>query len=188
MMRRKDREMSKEFARTLIEHSTYGVLSVIDKEGNPYGLPLSIVCQGEKLYFHSAKGGKKVEAFEDGKQVCVTFVGKTKIPELFSEEELQGFLKDESKGSTLSSKVFTTEYESAMVFGKIHLVTDQPEAIEALRLICQKYTPSKMEYFDLAIKSGLSRTNIYRVDIEEITAKRKKFAPSGEELKWGKLE
>lgn len=187
-MRRKDREMSKEFALALIDHSSYGVLSVVDKDGNPYGLPLSIVYQEGKLYFHSAKGGKKVETFEDGKHVCVTFVGKTKIPELFSEDELQGFLKDESKGTTLSSKVFTTEYESAMVFGKIHLVKNETEAIEALRLICLKYTPTKMDYFDLAIKSGLSRTNIYRIDIEEITAKRKKFAPSGEELKWGKLE
>lgn len=186
-MRRKDREMDKDFARAVIDHSTYGVLSIVDKDGKPYGVPLSIVRLNDKLYFHSAKGGKKVEAMEENKEVWMTFVGQTEVPELFSEEELKEFLNDDKKGATLSSKVFTTEYESAMVFGQVHLVDNESEAVEALRLICQKYTPSKMEYFDLAIKTGLSRTNIYRIDICELTAKRKKFAPSGEELKWGKL-
>lgn len=187
-MRRKDREMSREFALDLIDRSAYGLLSVIDSEGNPYGIPLSLVRDNDCIYFHSAKGGKKVESFSNGKSVCVTFVGKVNVPDLYSEEELQSFLTNESKASTLSSKVFTTEYESAMVFGKIYLVEDESEAINALRLLCEKYTPSKMPYFDLAVKGGLSRTNIYRINIEEITSKRKKFDSSGEEMKWGRVE
>lgn len=42
-----------------------------------------------------------------------------------------------------------------------------------MKLICQKYTPSKMDYFDLAIKWGLKRTKVYKIEIEDIKAKRK---------------
>lgn len=187
-MRRKDREMGDEFAFELIEKSTHGVLSIVDKRGIPYGIPLSIIRKGNSLYFHSAKSGKKVESFENNNTICVTFVGHTIIPELYSDEELRSFLTDESKGVLLTRSVFTTEYESAMVFGKIQLVDNIDESIEALRLICQKYTPSKMDYFDLAIQSSGSAVNIYRIDIEKITGKRKKYNSSGEELKWGRME
>ena len=56
-----------------------------------------------------------------------------------------------------------------------------------MRLVCEKYTPDKMEYFDMAIKAGLSRTNVYRVEIEAITSKRKKYDSSGKEMKWGRI-
>lgn len=187
-MRRKDREMSKDFAVQLIDASRYGVLSIVDVDGLPYGIPLSIVRKDHCLYFHSAKAGKKVGAFTDGKVVCATFVGRTHIPELYTEEELTDLLADETKGTLLARRVFTTEYESAIVFGRINLVEDVAEKIEALRLVCQKYTPTKMPYFDLAIKSSLLAVNVYRIDIEQITAKRKRFDSSGIEMKWGRME
>lgn len=180
--------MGQEFALELIDRSTYGVLSVVDSEGLPYAIPLSIVRKDKNLYFHSATAGKKVEAFDNGKVVCITFVGKTNIPELYTTEELNAFLEDEKKGITLASRVFTTEYESTMVYGRIELVESEEESLEALRLICEKYTPSKMDYFHLAVKSSLSKVNIYRVKIEKITGKRKKYDASGEEMKWGRKE
>ena len=61
-MRRKDREMDRVFAFNIIDKSEYGVLSMLDDEGEPYGLPLSLVRYGDLLYFHSAKLGKKVDA------------------------------------------------------------------------------------------------------------------------------
>ena len=97
-------------------------------------------------------------------------------------------MKDESKAGLLGSSVFTTEYESALVKGKVCLVENEEERIEAMRLICEKYTPSKMAYFNMAIKSGLARTNVYKIVIEEITAKRKKYDKNGEEMKWGRME
>lgn len=187
-MRRKDREMGQEFALQIIDNSDYGVLSVIDTDGDPYAFPLSLVRKDNYLYFHSAQGGKKVETFETNYKVIVVFVGRTNIPELFSVEELDSFLIDENKGSTLASKVFTTEYESAIVYGNVTLVDNEQEAIEALRLLCEKYTPTKMKYFDIAVKSGLSRTNIYRINIESATAKRKRYDSHGEEMKWCRIE
>lgn len=61
------------------------------------------------------------------------------------------------------------------------ITNDEEEKIKALRLICEKYTPTKMAYFPIAIKAGLKRTNIYSIKIEEITAKRKKYDANGQE-------
>lgn len=187
-MRRKDREMSSEFGLGVIDRADYGVVSMIDENNEPYGIPLSIVREDNNLYFHSALNGKKVKTFEKNPVVSVAFAGQVKVPEIFSEEELDELIKDKSAAGTLTSKVFTTEYESAVVKGKIKLVEDEEEKLKAIKLICEKYTPTKMDYFNLAIESGLQIINIYKIEIEEIKAKRKKYDVHGEEMKWGRTE
>lgn len=188
IMRRKDREMSREFGLKVIDKSRYGVLSMTGEDNEPYGIPLSIVRDGSNLYFHSAMDGKKVKIFETNPKISIAFVGETKIPENYTKEELDEIVKDESKAVLLISKVFTTEYQSAIVTGKVKLVEDENEKNKALRLICEKYAPTKMDYFNMAIKAGLKRTNVYQIEIEEIKSKRKKYDIHGEEMKWGRME
>lgn len=186
IVRRKDREMNAVFGKEVIDKARYGMVSMIDEENEPYGLPLSIVRDGERLYFHSAKEGKKVDILKKNPKVCIVFVGDVNIPDNYSKDELDEITKDESKAALLISSVFTTEYESAMVKGEVKLVEDQEERVKALGLICEKYTPDKVAYFNMAIKAGLKRTNVYRVEIEKLTAKRKKYDTHGKEMKWGK--
>lgn len=187
-MRRKDRQMNKEFGMEVIDRSRYGVLSMVGEDSQPYGLPLSIVRDGENLYFHSAKEGRKVETLANNPNVSIAFVGETKIPELYTKDELDEIMKDESKATLLISKVFTTEFESVVVKGRVELVEDEEEKVKAMRLVCEKYTPTKMDYFDMAVKAGLDRTNVYRVEVEEIKAKRKRYDQEGQEMKWGRTE
>jgi len=187
-MRRKDREMNREFGLKVIDKANHGILSMVDKEGDPYGIPLSIVRNENTLYFHSAMDGKKVKIFKDNPYVSVVFVGQTRIPENYTKEELNEMTKDESKAVLFISSVFTTEFESAIVKGNVKLVDDENEKIKAMKLICEKYTPTKIEYFPIAIKTGLGRTNVYSIEIEEITAKRKKYDEDGKEMKWGRMD
>lgn len=186
-MRRKDRLMSKEFAMEIIDKARYGVLSMNDGE-KAYGLPLSIVRHGDILYFHSAMDGRKVEVLKGNPQVSIAFVGEVQVPENFSKEELDEIASDSKKAVLLISSVFTTQFESAIVSGRANLLEDREEKIRAMRIICEKYTPSKMDYFPMAIEAGLNRTNVYRVDIEEISGKRKKYDVSGKEMKWERME
>ena len=186
-MRRKDREMTEEFGMGIIDKSKYGIVSMIDGEV-AYGIPLSIVRDGNTLYFHSAKEGRKVNVLKECQKVSIAFVGDRKIPENYTKEELDEIVKDESKAVLLISSVFTTEFESAVVTGSTKLVEDKEEKIKAMRLICEKHTPTKMEYFDMAIKAGLSRTNVYSLEIEDITSKRKKYDLEGKEMKFGRME
>lgn len=41
-MRRKDREMNREFGLEVIDKSRYGVISMIDEDNEPYGIPYEI--------------------------------------------------------------------------------------------------------------------------------------------------
>ncbi len=187
-MRRKDREMSSEFGMALIDNSSYGIISMIDEDKEAYGLPLSIAREGNTLYFHSARDGKKVNIFEKVPKVSIAFVGRVEVPENYTKDELDEIIKDPSKASLLISSVFTTEFESAIVTGHVKKVEDERERLNAMRIICEKFTPNMMKYFDMAAKIGLDRTNLYCVQIEEITAKRKKYDTKRQEMKWGRIE
>ena len=187
-MRRADREMDRDFAYAVIDKADYGVVSMVDTDGNPHGLPLSIVRDGDRLYFHSAKVGEKVDLLANNPKVSISFVGNVRVPELFSKEELEEMARDKSKATTFISSVFTTEYESALVRGQVELVESEEERVHAMLLVCGKYTPSKLDYYNIGIEAGLSRTNIYKLEIESITAKRKKYDTSGNEMKWGRKE
>lgn len=187
-MRRKDREMDREFGLNIIDSSEYGILSMIDENGEPYGVPLSMVRDGNLLYFHSAKLGKKVNALLENPLVSVSFVGATKIPELHTDAELEKMNVDPAEASKLISGVFTTEFESAIVKGRVKLVEEETEKIQAMRFICEKYTPTKMKYFDAAVKTSIRATGIYAIEIDELTSKRKKYDPKGIEMKFGRME
>lgn len=185
-MRRKDREMSADFALQLLDKAQYCIISVIDLDGNPYGFPISFARKGNQIFIHSAKNGKKVEIFEAHSKVSVTCVGEVQVPNLYTEEEMDGLI--ENNKSAFGSKVYTTEFESAIFEGNISLATNNTDKIEGLRLLCEKYTPDKMKYFDYAIEKSLPATLIYTITIENITGKRKKFDSHGEEMKYGRME
>ncbi len=187
-MRRKDREMDRSFGLEVIDRAQYGVLNLVDEDGKAYGVPLSIARDGEVLYFHSAKSGKKVDLIKDGSQVHLTFVGKSQVPDLITPEEVARLVELKEGYNVLTTKLFTTEFESAMVTGTIRSVESQEEKTRGLRVICEKYTPQWMQYFERALNDGLKVTAIYAIDIGEVTAKRKKFDANGEEMKWQRME
>ena len=52
-VRRRDRLMDEVRARELLRDSEYGVLSMIDENGIPYGIPVNHVWNGEdSIYIH----------------------------------------------------------------------------------------------------------------------------------------
>lgn len=185
-MRRKDREMGADFALEVIDNSEFGVLGVAQGD-EVYTIPLSLVRKDNVLYFHSAPDGRKVRMFEKGKEVSLSFISSVNVPSILSRDEIIDKI-NEKKFGEVGSKVFTTEFESAHVKGRIYKVEDKKEIIEALILISNKYTP---QFTDLAmefIENSLHRTTVYKILIEEIRGKRKKFDKSGNEMKFGRIE
>lgn len=165
-MRRKDREMPEDFAYQVADKCEYAVIAMVDGKGFPYCLPVTIARDGSNIYFHSARDGYKTECLKNDSHVCMTCVGDT--------------LRATDK--------FTTEFESAIIRGKALEVTDDEEKIHGLWLICTRHTPSNMQNFDKAIEKSLSRTAIWKIQIEEITGKRKKYDKDGKEMKFGRTE
>ena len=52
--RRDDRAISEESAKALLENAEYGILSVVSRTGEPYGVPLNFCIIDNCIYFHSA--------------------------------------------------------------------------------------------------------------------------------------
>ena len=165
-MRRKDREMPEEFAWEVADKYEWAVLGMVDPNGMPYCVPISIARDGKSVYFHSAKGRFKIECLGEKAQVCISCVGDTfRTPDKF-----------------------TTEFESAVLRGQAVEVTDDQEKIHGLRLLCERHTPTNMENFDDAITRSLSRTGVWKIEIREITGKRKKYDAQGKEMKFGRVK
>lgn len=187
-MRRKDRQMSAEFGLEVIDRSDFGVLSLADRLGEVYSIPLSIARDGMSLFFHSARSGLKTDLLTPGTKVRVVFVSDVRVPELFGNSQLDQMLAEGKGLEVLGSNVFTTEFASAIVVGKVDVVESDDGKRDALRMICQKFVPDKIAYFDAALAGALPITMVYRIEIEEITAKRKKFDADGKELKFQRME
>lgn len=183
-MRRKEREMSKEFALQVIDDAQFGVLGVIDNDV-PYTVPLSIFRDGNALYFHSAKAGKKVDLFKDGTVVSVSFVSHVQVPHFYSHDEVADLI-ERNKIGVLASSVYTTEFSSARVVGRIYRVEEQEQKERALLLLCEKFTPEIADIAAPVARSGVEYTGIFKIEIDEIYGKRKTFDDKGNELTNGK--
>lgn len=187
-MRRKDREMSKDFAYSIIDKSHFGTVATINEDGSPYCVPVSPARTGDKIYIHGACQGTKLDNIMHRPKVCISFVGEVKVPPPFTREEFEKSLDDPSTFGKKVSEKFTTEFESAVVFGTASIVQDREEKILGLRLITEKYTPGNMPYFDAAAEISLERTCLIRIDITDIKGKRKKFDSDGVEMKYMRME
>ncbi|MDE6771826.1 MAG: pyridoxamine 5'-phosphate oxidase family protein [Muribaculaceae bacterium] len=68
-MRRIRQLLPEECAREILSAGSNGVLSLVDSDGEPYGVPLSFAYDNDgHIYFHSAAEGHKIECIKaDGR-------------------------------------------------------------------------------------------------------------------------
>lgn len=168
--------MSRDLAYEVFDNADYGVLAFC-MDGEAYSVPLSLVRKGDVLYFHSAKAGLKVDLARAGGRVSVTAVGRVQVPDFTSKETLDAILADPKKHYLFGELIFTTSFESAHAFGEIREILDPEEKIEVLRILCEKYTPDKMDYFQAVIGTDFKSTAVFAIDMEEVTGKRKIVQP-----------
>lgn len=120
MMRRFRQQLSENETLDILNRSTSGVLSLIDPDEVPYGVPMSFVFDGkESIYFHCALSGRKIECIKNSPNACFTIID---LDEIHPQE-------------------FTTYFRSVIVEGLISIVTDKNQIIESLRLLSSKYSP-----------------------------------------------
>ena len=149
-MRRKDRLVSEEKAREIMAKAEYGIFMTADKEGQPYGVAVSHVVEGDKVYFHCAAGvGRKIENIRENNKVCMNFTSNTFV----------------------DSENYTHRYESVVAEGVAVIVEDREEKYHALKLIAEKYAPASFKDSDDYILPKMDITGVVRVDIETISGK-----------------
>ena len=149
-IRLKVRELDRETALKIVDKSIWGSVSMCSPDGIPYNVAVNLVRDGEKLYFHAAGEGLKVEFLRMNPKVCVLFVPK----------------------AVLAPAEYTTHFASAVVRGIAHEVEDIAEKEHALRLICKTFAPEFPEEVERRISAGSARTTgIWCIDIESVSGK-----------------
>lgn len=149
-MRRKDRQRDSEWALEVFDKAPFITLSMTRPDGTPYAVPLNMVRKNEKVfYFHCAYEGEKIECINHLPIVSISAVSRC-TPAY--EKEKQNF---------------TEYFNSAIAVGKAEQVKEDSEKIEALRLICERFLPKYMDFFEQAISKSLDRTNIIRITLTE---------------------
>ena len=149
-IRLKARELDRETSLKIVDNSIWGAVSMCSPDGIPYNVALNLVRDGEKLYFHAAGEGLKVEFLRMNPKVCVLFVPK----------------------AVLAPEQYTTLFASAVVRGTAHEVTDISEKEHALRLICGTFASEFPEELERRIAAGSARTtDIWRIDIDSVSGK-----------------
>lgn len=101
-MRRGKQLLPMEDTIAVMNRCTNGVLSCLSDEDYPYSVPLSYVYFNDKIYFHSAKSGYKIDAIT--KNPNVSF--------LVTDED------------TIVSEEYASYFHSVIVFGKAIIVKD----------------------------------------------------------------
>ena len=119
-MRRKKQALSKEDCEKILQQGTSGVLAVAGDDDYPYAVPMSYVFCENKIYFHCAKSGHKLDAVARNEKVSFCVIGEDCI---VPEE-------------------YTTHYKSVIVFGKIRILNDDTEKRTAIEKLSVKYSPN----------------------------------------------
>lgn len=121
-MRRQDRALTDRAAiEALIQRCQVCRLGLVDEAGQPYVVPLFFGYDGERLYLHSAREGRKLDLLRRHPRVCVEF------------DELLELVPASSPCA------FSARYQSVIAFGTARLVEDVSEKQRALALLMAHY-------------------------------------------------
>ncbi len=151
-MRRADKQVDSVLVENILHKAKYGVLSTTGDNGYAYGVPLNYAYCDDKIYFHCAKDGHKLDNIKHNNAVCFTVVGDTHIiPQKFS-----------------------TAFESVVVFGRAFIVEDESEIEYALKAVIDKFSPEHLTEGYEYIARSAKHTAIVRIDIERTTGKSSK--------------
>ncbi len=147
IMRRFKQLLSEQAAKEILYNATNGVLSLLDSDGVPYGVPISYAYDGNKcIYFHSAVKGHKIDCILANSRCSFCVVGQDMI---IPEE-------------------FTTYFRSVIVKGSIHFA-EGDEIMKGLLLLCDKYSPGVPS--DAEISKCIGHVAVLRLDIDSMTGK-----------------
>lgn len=118
-MRRKKQLLSKADSDEILYRNSAGVLALAGDGGYPYAVPVSYVYDGNRIYFHSAKSGHKIDALQREPRVSFCVVDEDHI---VPEE-------------------YTTYFRSVIAFGTVRIMESEEEKRRAIEKLALKYAP-----------------------------------------------
>lgn len=150
-MRRVKNEISIEAAKELLRKNRRAAFSVQGDDGYPFTVPINFYYDENenRIYFHSAKAGHKIDAIKAHDKVCFTTWD-------------DGYLVDGDWAYYVSSCV---------VFGRARLIEDRQMTEEKTRIMALKYFPTAQEVEEV-IEKSIDRVQLVAIDIEHISGKK----------------
>lgn len=147
-MRRGKQLLSMEDTVAVMDRCTNGVLACLGDEDYPYAVPLSYVYFNDKIYFHSAKVGHKIDAITKNPKVSFSVIDE----------------------DTIVSEKYTTYFRSIIAFGKARIVKGD-EWRKAFEALVEKYSGDQPEEANHEKITGCTQAYIIAIDVEHITGK-----------------
>ncbi len=148
-MRRKNQVLSAEESIQILKRATSGVLAVSGDDDYPYAVPLSYVYHDNKIYFHGAKAGHKLDGITRNEKVSFCVIDQDQV------------IQDE----------YTTYFRSVIVFGRAR-VMDEEEKRRALEILTARYSPDIEEARrSQAIDKELKAVCMIELEIEHMSGK-----------------
>jgi nitroimidazol reductase NimA-like FMN-containing flavoprotein (pyridoxamine 5'-phosphate oxidase superfamily) len=149
VMRRFKQEIPADEAREVLHTCSSGVLALAGANGYPYTVPLSYVFIENRLLFHGATEGYKMESLKKDNRASFCVIDRDDVvPERFA-----------------------TLYRSVVVFGRVNVITDDGEKKKALEAINAKYSPAFIEEGQKEIEKDWNRAVLLSFEIEQLTGK-----------------
>lgn len=150
-VRKKINEISVIEAKELLKTSRRGVLALNGDDGYPYAIPVNYlyVEDSNQIIFHGSKAGHKVDSLKRSDKICFTVYGNETIKDLNWAPYL----------------------ESAVVFGRCHMVDDLEETKRLCKQFAMKYYPTEA-MVDEEVEISARAVGMYVIDIEHISGKR----------------
>ena len=113
-------------------------------------MPLSYVLVGDKIFFHCAKEGHKIDAVRNYEKASFCVIDQDKI---VSEE-------------------YTTYFRSVIAFGRVHILENEEEKMHAIRILAGKYSGDQgAEGIDREIGKNFANLCMLQFDVEHLTGK-----------------
>ena len=149
-IRKKKNEIDIDVAKELLLSGRRGVLAVNGDDGYPYAVPINYVYDkdAQKIYFHGARAGHKVDALKNCDKVCFTVYGN----ETIKEEAWAPFM------------------QSVVVFGRCHLVEAGEKATALLKQFAMKYYPDEQMVDEEIARAGKA-TQVFEIEIVHLSGK-----------------
>jgi len=155
-MRRGDKEIAdREELHRILDEAMVMRLGMLDGE-RPYVVPLNFAREGDELWFHAAKAGRKLDCLRAASAVCV---------------EADRFLRLHTGPNACDD--WTSHYESVIGFGTAEIVEDSATKRRGLRAIMRKYSERDDWEFTDASVEGIA---VVRIRLDALTGKR---SPAG---------
>lgn len=150
-MRRIKQELPLEEAKSLLMKNKRGVLSFNGEDDYPYAIPINFLYDEEenKIYFHGAKTGYKLDYIKKNNKACFVTYGDEKL----SENGWSYYLK------------------SLVAFGEIEIIEDRDLAAKKLIELASRYFPS-MEEINEVMERSFKNALVYSLNIKHMTCKR----------------